>query len=956
MKKLLIFDASNYMFRAYFAGPREMTNSAGFPTNALHFYTSMILAVIKRIQPDAIALAHEMRGPKFRHDLYPDYKGQREAPPEALQLQFPWFRQITDALGIPAYDANGFEADDVVATLTKQARNMGWSVIIASSDKDLMQLIERQDGTDTVIMLDALKKPYQYFTIDDVIARFQVEPDRVADVLALAGDTADNIPGCKGIGEKTAGKLIAQYGSLEELMAHRSEIKKPAQKANLEAFSSKAELSKKLTTLIYDVPVTLKIDTMHPDPAKVTEIFSSLELHKLLSEILGPDAKPNPHIPRVQLPGQTPITSNLDTNPKQRSLFATPADPPQQLIEEVSAGIPRAACIAPLAPPAISRNIVPTPICQSIQELDAFLKAVAQIAVFPIWSDNSPAHRALLGAAIATISGVQYLPVSHVHDLFANPTKIAFEDYIQKILLDPALQKVVYDIKPFMQYLLQDNPDADIPNVLDVEMAAYLVHPERKSLSLEICCQEYLGYELQPMPKNWLTSTMPPDITGVSQQFAADVTGPRAQLLLQLAEKLPTELEANKLTELFQNLDSPLTKILAKMEFYGIAIDVQALHQLSKTYEETLRRLDAEAHAFSTETFNINSPKELAHFLYEVLKLVPATKKKSIHGLSTDQETLDSIDHPIAKIISEYRAASKLKSTYSEALAQLADPETGRIHGRFNACVTATTRLSSSDPNLQNIPGRTELGRQIKRCFVTKPGFTFIGADYSQIELRLMAAFSKDPVLIQAYLDGEDVHARTAAAIFEIPIEEVTKDQRRLAKTINFGLLYGMGVQKLARETGYPKAEAKAFLDKFHAQFPTLSAFFSKQIEKAKEAGETRTLLGHRRAMPELFSERPVERAFGERVATNAPIQGSASDIVKRAMLRLEQLLHDNNLHAHLLIQVHDELLLECPDDEVEKTSQILIDAMENAVSIDVPLRVELKTGKNWADMVAVKP
>ncbi|MBO4351317.1 MAG: DNA polymerase I [Proteobacteria bacterium] len=949
MKKLLIFDASNYMFRAYFAGPKEMTNSAGFPTNALHFYTSMILAVIKRIHPDAIALAHEMRGPKFRHDLYPEYKGQREAPPEALQLQFPWFRQITDALGIPAYDAVGFEADDVVATLTKQARDMGWSVIIASSDKDLMQLVERKDDTDTVIMLDALKKPYQYFTIDDVLARFQVAPNRVADVLALAGDTADNIPGCKGIGEKTAGKLIAQYGSLEELMAHRSEITKPAQKANLEAFSSQAELSKKLTTLVYNVPVTLKIETMHPDPVKVTEIFSSLELHKLLSEVLGPDAKPNPQIPRVQLPGRETKPATEENSPRQRSLFDLPTDSSKENKEETTSGIPRAAAAAPIAIPALSRTIVPTPLCESTEELEVFLRNIRQIAISPIWTDDAPAHRELLGAAIAATTGALYLPINHIRELFSDPNGPRFESYLKKILMDTDLQKVVYDIKPFTQYLLQDAPNTNIPNVFDVEMAAYLVHPERKALSLEICSHEYLGYELQPLHKSCHT------MDGLTPlQAAANASGPRAQLILQLAEKLPAELEANKLTDLFLNLDMPLAKILAKMEFYGVAIDVQALHQLSKTYEETLKRLDAEAHAFSTEPFNINSPKELAHFLYEVLKLVPATKKKSIHGLSTDQETLDSIDHPIAKIISEYRAASKLKSTYSEALAQLADPQTGRIHGRFNACVTATTRLSSSDPNLQNIPGRTELGRQIKRCFVAKPGFTFIGADYSQIELRLMAAFSKDPVLIKAYLDGEDVHARTAATLFEIPIEQVTKEQRRLAKTINFGLLYGMGVQKLARETGYPKTEAKAFLEKFHAQFPTLSDFFNQQIENAKEAGETRTLLGHRRAMPELYSDRPVERAFGERVATNAPIQGSASDIVKRAMIRLEQLLHEHNLHARLLIQVHDELLLECPNEEVEKTSQILIDAMENAANIKVPLRVELKTGNNWADMVSV--
>ncbi len=950
MKKLLIFDASNYMFRAFFASP-PMNNSVGFPTNALHFYTSMILSVIRRTSPDVIALAHECRGPKFRHALYPEYKGQREAPPEALQHQFPWFRKITDALGIQAYCVENYEADDVIATLTRQGREAGYHVIIASSDKDLMQLVERKDDVDTVVMLDAMAKAggknYHAVTIDQVLERFQVAPDKVADVLALAGDTIDNIPGCKGIGEKTAGKLIADFGSLEELMRRVDEIKKPAQHANLVAFASSAQLSKKLTTLVYDVPVQLRFESMNPDAKRVTEVFSALELHRLLTDVLGPDARPDASVPRACVESEkTEIQSN--DAPCQNATENT------QKKEAKSPGeMPVNASASPIAPVEKIRELIPTAVCHEAEELQAFLSCSKTIAIAPLWNDESFTHRQLLGFAMASSSQAIYVPVRHGRSLFGNSIAPADAEtgFIQ-CLENAEINKVVYEIKPIIQYALAKNVKIDIQSCFDVELAAYLVHPERTSLSLDGCSTEYLGEPLPIHPDNWLgigKKAVTP--TSFSADEAAAFAGKWAQIILQLSELLPAELKAHQVDDTYHSLDLPLCEILARMEYHGTKLDIPALHALSGSFDETLIRLDKEAHAYSDDAFNINSPKDLARFLFEVLKLEPATKKNRQHGLSTDQDTLESIDHPIAQKILEYRAISKLRSTYSESLAQQADPETHRIHGRFNACVTATTRLSSSEPNLQNIPGRTELGRQIKRTFVPEQGWSFISADYSQIELRLMAAFSKEPALCEAYRRGEDVHARTAAALFDIPIEEVAKPQRQLAKTINFGLLYGMGVQKLARETGYPKNEAKAFLEKFHAQFPTLSGFFTKQVEYAKNAGETRTLLGHRRPVPELFSQRPMIRAFGERVALNAPIQGSASDIVKLAMLRLDKLLHEHQLHARLLIQVHDELLLECPDDEIEKTSNLLIDAMENAADIGVPLKVELKVGKNWADM-----
>ncbi len=955
MPRLLIFDASNYMFRAHFASP-PMNNSAGFPTNALHFYTSMILSVIRRVSPDAIALACEKRGPKFRHELYPDYKGHRETPPEALQLQFPWFHRITDALGIPAYTADGYEADDIIATLVRQARQKDWHVVIASSDKDLMQLIERtEEGTDAVVMLDAMAKGAKSFhvsTLDDVKSRFNVAPNLVPDVLALAGDTADNIPGCKGIGEKTAGKLIAQYGSLENLMTHLHEIKKTAQKANLEAFAPSAELSKTLTSLVSNVPVELKLETLHPDPAKVIPLFSALELHKLLADVLGSDVRPDYSIPRVQLPGAHPEP----TQPLQKSLFDGCSC---GCLENNDKSAAPNSIETHIDPPQKLRNFIETTVVQQIEDLDAFLADASahthQVAIAPVWLDETLAARKPLGLALASSEKAIYLPLHQSRTLFDTSAESCIPiSHVLTFLKQTTLRKCVYGFKPIWQYAQKHGLELNTDSFFDVEIAAYLHHPERTKYDLAVCAEEYLGEPLLKSPGNWLGTgkkALKPET--LSPQEIAPIAGLWAQIILQLAEKLPAILERHRLKTIYETQDLPLSRILAQMEFYGIRLDISALTELTKAFDAEMTRLDKAAHSFSDVPFNINSPKDLGRFLFDVLGLVPGTKKNRQHGMSTDQETLESIEHPIAQIILDYRAISKLRSTYTHALADMVNPATGRLHGQFNACVTATTRLSSSDPNLQNIPSRTELGRQIRRAFIPQNDWTFVSADYSQIELRLMAAFSQEPVLCQAYQNGEDVHRRTAAALLDIPLNDVTKEQRQLAKTINFGLLYGMGVHKLARETGTTKAEAKAFLEKFHAQFPTLSSFFEKQIEKAHEAGETRTLDGHRR--PLIPSRRPMEKALNDRIALNTPIQGSASDIVKRAMLRLDKMLHEQGLHARLLLQVHDELLLECPDDEVDQVANLLTKAMENAADIGVPLRVELKIGKTWADMAPIQ-
>ena len=1005
-KKLLIFDASNYIFRAFYASP-PMCNSAGFPTNALHFYTSMLLSVIHRVNPDCIALAHEKKGPKFRHELYPEYKGQRTPPPEELVMQFPWFRKITDALGICAYDSDGFEADDVIATLTTQARNLQYDVIIASSDKDLMQLIASEDGYDRVVLLDALSKAAHakngahWIGTNDVIARFNVEPNRVADVLALAGDAIDNIPGCKGIGEKTAGKLIAQYGSLENLMASRGEIKKPAQKANLDAFAPNAELSKKLVSLVYDVPVTLVEHTMSPNPDLIIPLFSALDLNKLLVEVLGKSAQPDPSVPKItphsadfqptiqntspsadanavsnSVPNlncanavanavSDPNCTNTVSNAILGSNDAVPSTPqksPKKQAPPATTPDPEILGILQAAKRACSPfDLVSAPIVDSIADLDARFAAMADdkttIAVVPIFEHTAPQAPGMIGCAFATGDGARdfYCTWNTVQktlfDVISNDGNQC-RHAIAQFLSRSDITFAVYDVKPILQWLWAGGYSPNIAQFFDIQIAAYILHPSRSRLSLQSCVAEFIARDLPILPDQWLgTGKKQKTPREMPMQSCADAALTWASAMRQCVQPLKSALERANLSQLFSQIDIPIAETLARMEFYGIEVETNYLREMATDFDEKLRKLDEEAHKFGDEPFNINSPKSLGHFLFETLKLEPATKKNKTHGLSTDQDTLESLDHPIASIILQYRTISKLRSSYTESLIDCADRASSRIHCHFNECVTATTRLSSSDPNLQNIPARSDLGRQIKRAFVPAKGYCFVSADYSQIELRVLASLSRDPVLVNAYQNDLDIHALTASELFDKKIDDVTKAERQIAKSINFGIVYGMGSQKLSREVHISKQEAKQFLEKFNQRFPVLAQWLDDNGIKARQTGVIHTVLGHRRIIDEFLSPNKMIQAAGDRIAANSPIQGSASDIVKCAMLRLQSLLAQNNSKARIILQIHDELLLETPIDELEQTKAILIDAMTNACDIGIPLKIDLKVGNNWADM-----
>ena len=961
-KNLYIVDGSSYEFRAYFASP-PMSTSSGQPTNALYVFTRMLLALVHNQRPDALIVVFDAPGKKFRHELYEEYKAQRAIPPDDFKAQFPWFPRIVEAFGIPSYVVPHYEADDVIATLCRKAQADDWYVTIVSGDKDLMQLI--RDGA--VRMMDTMSKPPKIFDEACVMERFQVEPARVADVLALSGDTADNIPGAKGIGEKTAGKLIVEYGSLENLMACASDIKAKARRENLLAFAEHAALSKKLVSLVDDIDLEVRYGHFQPSEEAVLSLFAELEFQKMIREVLPdykgaiPTRKPNQKSTKsCSVEQSSSFSSNGESIAKgQLSLFAAPQ-------ESGDAGAEANAMDGAVAVEEVAGNAVHW--CDSslvinqeaLSRLEEKLRGGCRFALRPFWEDLRPTHARLVGLACAVDGECCYIPLKH-HDLTCM-TELNAEQVqkcLQTYLSDPAKEKVIYDFKPFSQYLNREHIAFHRDSFFDIKLAAYLWHPEKDERETAVLAPEVLGEsvdslegetELLGKGKNAMRPSELPVLR------AARTVGRWAQADLAIAEKLKEILKRNDLFDLYSMLELPLSEILGEMESTGIEIDRNWLSQLKTMFEAQLKELEEKIWHIADAEFNILSPKQVGEVLYEKLGYAPKHKKSREHGLSTDQETLESLAEqgPLPGLILEYRAVSKLLGTYVEALRDQADPQTSRIHGLFNQCVTSTGRLSSSEPNLQNIPVRKPIGKEIRRAFKASDGCCLIGADYSQIELRVMAHFSKDPIMLDAFRNDEDVHSRTASAIFGVPMDQVTKLQRSTAKTINFGILYGMGAQKLAREINVTTAEAKSFISRFREQFSSLDVFFKSLVAQAEAKGYVTTLLKRRRYIPDIHSEKPMLRSFAERTAINTPIQGTASDLIKLAMVRLRKALKDHQLQARILIQVHDELILECPETERDRVIELLRACMEGVYPLDVALKVEVKCGKNWADMSPV--
>ncbi len=886
VKKLCLIDALNQIHRAYHALP-ELTNSSGVPTNATLGFVTMLRKLLAEEKPDYCGVVFDPPGPTVRHEEYEGYKASRSETPDDLRAQIPWIRRIIEAMYIPILELPSYEADDVIGTLAARAEEAGVHTVIVSEDKDLLQLV-----SDKVKLLTERTQRHLYGP-EEVEEKHGVPPRLITDLLGLMGDSVDDIPGVPGIGPKRARELLATYGSLENAVDHAGDLEKYKYGRNLAEYAEQAHLSKRLATIHTDLPVELSLEAMQvgePDVATCREIFTELEFRRLLDDyVVEPE--------------------------RTEGDYHTVSD---------------------------------------AAELETTIEAIREagrVAIELEVDSGQPMRAQIVGLGMSweTGSGV-YVPLAH-QGLGAMNAMRTDEcmTLLSPLLCNGDVDIVGYDLKRDLITLARHDVIGVEPQ-LDVMLASYVLHPTRQSHALPALTSDLLHVsatelkEILPDRKATFDAVPIPEAT----RYAAE----RADLTLRLATALDSELEAQpSLAALLADLEMPLMRVLTAMELRGVRIDAGYLGEMSSQFAARIDALQAGIYEIAGEPFNLNSPKQLAEVLFDRLEL-PAGSKTAKGSRSTKAEVLDALapDYPIVGQILEYRELSKLKSTYLDALPSYVLPDTGRVHGSFDQAVAATGRLSSSNPNLQNIPIRKSSGRQIRHAFIPADGCLLMTADYSQIELRIMAHLSADPALQQAFLDGIDIHRATAAEIFHVEPSEVTYEQRDRAKVINFGVLYGMGPQRLAREFEVSLAEAKDFIQRYLNAYPRVRDYLEATVERARTDGFVTTLLGRVRHLPELQSGRPMVRSFGERIAVNTPLQGTAADLIKLAMVNLHARFGELGLESAMLIQVHDELVIEVPETELDRVTDVVKQEMEGAIELDVPLLVDIGVGANWMD------
>jgi len=882
-KRLYLIDASGHIFRAFYAIP-ELTNSKGLPTNATLGFTNMVRKLLREQKPDFVVAAFDPPGPTLRHEAYDGYKASRDETPEDLLKQIPYVRRACEALNLPIVEVPGYEADDVIGTLTRKAQDAGIEVVIVSEDKDLLQLV---DDDVTMFTERQGRVTYDRARVQD---KYGVPPESIPDLLALMGDSVDDIPGVKGIGAKGAQMILQEYGTIETAIEHAAEITKMKYGEKLEADADMARLSKELATVCTDLPIDLDLDTFRlqePDRKLARELFGELEFRSILEEFTDS--------------GIEDVDYRTLTN-----------------VDDLAAA------------------------------LDAAREA-GRLSVDLETTSEQPVRADIVGVALSweTGQGV-YLPLTHTFLGAENamPLQDALDE-LGPVLTDPSIKLIGQNFKYDLIVLKRNGIDGIEP-WFDTMIASYLLHPTRTGHGLDGLAIDYLGVKMTPfkdiIPSKKATfDEVPIDAATIYAAEDTDVT-------LRLSEIFEPELGAAKLEQLYREVELPLMHVLADMELTGVRIDSDYLAVMAADLQVKLDDLSEGIFAAAGEQFNINSPKQLGEVLFDRLGLPSAGRTAKTGSRSTKAEVLEKLadEYPIARQIIGYRELAKLKGTYVDALPLLVNPATGRLHASFNQTVAATGRLSSSDPNLQNIPIRSEVGRQIRRAFIPADGNVLLTADYSQIELRIMAHLSGDKRLKRAFQEGIDVHRATAADIFEVAPEEVTGKQRDRAKVINFGIIYGMGPQRLAREFGISTKEARAFIDNYFDIYAEVRGYLDGVVEQAKTDGYVTTMLGRIRYLPELQSHQRSVQSFGERIAVNTPLQGTAADMIKRAMVNLHQRLRDENSGAEMIIQVHDELVLEVPVAELDAVTEMVREEMESAIALDVPLVVDIGHGENW--------
>ncbi len=884
-QRLYLIDGSSYIYRAYFA-IRHLSNSKGFPTNAVYGFVNMLLKVVREESPDHLAVVFDAKGPTFRKEIYPEYKANRAAMPEDLVPQIPLIKEAVRGFNMPVLEKEGFEADDIIATLAKRFAAQGMEITVVTGDKDLMQIVSER-----IRLLDTMKEKVS--GLSEVAERFGGGPEKVVEVQALAGDSSDNVPGVPGIGEKTAVELIREFGTVEHLLSSLDRIKQPKRRENLERYAEQALLSKRLVTLRDDVPLDLDYEQFalsSPDREALTALFKEMEFPKLLQEF------------------------SCDER--------TTGEGYRGVLDEAELG-----------------------------RMIEVLRKAPRFA-FDTETTSLDATRAdLVGLSFAVTPGeAWYIPLDHRY--LGAPEQLDRRMVLERlrpILESPEIPKIAQNAK--YDLLVMRRAGIAVAGLsVDTMIASYLAQPAAKSHGMDNLAAELLGYKTISYSEVTGKGKKQIGFSEVEVEKAVVYAAEDADITLRLAQKLePMVAEAGQ-EKLFREVEMPLVEILTDMEWTGVRIDPVFLGALSREMEVKLALLEKEIHQLAGGPFNIASPKQLGEILFERLKLPRGKKTKT--GWSTDVEVLTVLaeENPVAARILDYRSLAKLKSTYTDALPRLVHPETGRLHTSFNQTITATGRLSSSEPNLQNIPIRTEEGGRIREAFLPAEGNLLLSADYSQVELRILAHLADDPVLKESFEKGEDIHRRTASEIFGVFPEVVDSEMRRRAKTINFGVLYGMSAFGLAKSLGIGRKEAQEYIDNYFARYPKVKGFMEEKVAEARAKLYVTTLLGRRCAVPEIHSKNGAFRGYAERNAINYPIQGSAADIIKVAMVRIHERLAREGLKAKMVLQVHDELVFDVPEAELEQLRALVVEEMEGAVALEVPLVVDVGVGKNWRE------
>ena len=887
-KTLFLIDGSAYIHRAYHA-IRGLSNSKGLPTNAVFGFSRMLVKLMEEQTPEYAAMVFDAKGPTFRHKIYKEYKANRPPMPEDMSVQIPYIKDITAGFNFPVIEMTGYEADDLIGTLAYIAEEAGFSVIMVTGDKDFLQLV-----TVNSIIWDPMKD--MKIDVDVVRETYGIEPHQMIDVMGLSGDTSDNIPGVPGIGQKTALSLIQNFGSMEQLYEQVDKITKKKQHENLVKYKDQAFLSRELVKIDTRVPLQFDLQDFElkgPDNDRLSELFKELEFRQL----------------QQTLPGKKDLSNKN-----------------YQSIQSLNA----------------------------LNDLIASLKGSEIFALDTETTSKDPMKAAIVGLSFS-IKPDEAFYIPCAHDYPDVPEQLELRDVLKllkPVLENPEIKKIGQNIKYDWMVLARHGINLD-GVMSDTMVASYLINPSKRAHGLDQIALDFLDHKTISYKE---VTGKGKKITGFSEvplERAVPYACEDADITLMAYNVLMPKISEMDLVELFQKVEMPLIPVLMKMEMTGIFVDKDRLNILSKSFEHQLDELEKRIYSVAGEEFNIKSSQQLGKILFEKLELPVQKKTKKKTGYSTDVDVLTALAslHELPAMILRHRTLAKLKSTYADALIDLINPETGRIHTSYNQTVTATGRLSSSDPNLQNIPVRTEEGREIRRAFVPKKGWHMVSADYSQIELRILAHYSEDQILIKAFMDDEDIHTRTANEVFQVFPSFITSELRRQAKIINFGIIYGMSPFGLSKELGISHKMAKSYIDNYFARYKGVKQFIDRAIKDVKESKQTSTLLGRIRFLPDINSSNRNLRQFAERTAINTPIQGTAADLIKLAMIKVDAAFTERGFQSVMLLSVHDELIFEVPPDELDEAKNLIREIMEGIWDLRVPLKVNVGYGENWAEV-----